>query len=190
MQELTVRSTSDWPDTATVLESKGRGRAYGISWLISKRLGPIEGWFAATLSRSERKVDSTLQRADVDEPVVLALAVKRQFHAYSFGTRIRYNTGANKTPVIARYYDANTGRYEPVFGPVASERLPDFFQLDLRVDRNVQLSENDALSVYLELLNVTQRKNAEELAYSSDYKQKGYLKGMPPMVVLGIQVVQ
>lgn len=35
----------------------GKGRAYGMEWLLKKKTGKLTGWIGYTLSRSERKID-------------------------------------------------------------------------------------------------------------------------------------
>ena len=35
----------------------GKGRAYGVEWLLKKKTGRLTGWISYTLSKSERKID-------------------------------------------------------------------------------------------------------------------------------------
>jgi hypothetical protein len=44
------------------------------------------------------------------------------------------------------------------------------------------------LRLYLDVQNVTYRRNAEELAYSADYSQRGAITGLPTLAVLGARV--
>jgi hypothetical protein len=98
--------------------------------------------------------------------------------------RLRFLTGLPRTPVVGAYYDANRDRFQPLFGAQNSERLPDFLELDLRVDRGFKIGELE-LTVYLEVLNATAHDNAEEVIYSHDYRQKDFLQGFPPLGMVG-----
>src|SRR5690606_18099749 len=35
----------------------GKGRAYGIEWLLKKKYGRLSGWLSYTISKTERKID-------------------------------------------------------------------------------------------------------------------------------------
>src|SRR5690606_5531897 len=35
----------------------GKGRAYGIEWLLKKKSGRLSGWLGYTLSKTERKIN-------------------------------------------------------------------------------------------------------------------------------------
>jgi hypothetical protein len=90
--------------------------------------------------------------------------------------------------VIGAFYDAKDDLYEPVFGPQNSIRLPDFWQLDLRVDRSFLLGDTGRLLVYVEGLNVTNHTNGEEYIYNVDYTRRGTITGLPAIAVVGARV--
>jgi len=83
-------------------------------------------------------------------------------------------------------YDAGAGTWVPFFGPVNSERLPDFLQLDVRVDR-IWTFRTWRLSLYLDVQNVTNRGNAEGWTYDYDYSRRQPLTGLPILPILGIE---
>jgi hypothetical protein len=89
--------------------------------------------------------------------------------------------------VTGSYVDANTGQYEPIFGAQNTIRLPAFYQLDLRAERPFTWSRA-RLVLSLDVINVTFHRNAEEIVYSYDYTQKGYLTGLPLLGVLGVRI--
>lgn len=39
----------------------GKGRAYGIEFLLRKNAGRFNGWISYTLSRTERKIDQSIK---------------------------------------------------------------------------------------------------------------------------------
>jgi hypothetical protein len=190
LDDLAVRSPLPTPDSARVLLSSGSGRSLGVQLTLRQTLSAgWSGWLATTLSRSEREQAGEPPRLfDYDQPLVLAAVVNKRLERWSFGARLRVASGSPRTPVIGASYNLRTARYEPLFGPANSTRLPDFLQLDVRVDREFALGEEARLSVYLDALNVTARDNAEELVYSADYREHGYLLGLPPLLVLGARI--
>jgi len=44
------------------------------------------------------------------------------------------------------------------------------------------------LSVYLDVQNVTNRKNPEEIIYSQDYHQRSTISGLPTLAVVGARL--
>jgi hypothetical protein len=44
------------------------------------------------------------------------------------------------------------------------------------------------LSVFIDVQNITNRKNPEEIIYSQDYKQRSYIIGLPILAVVGARL--
>lgn len=189
-ERLAARDAAATPRVAEVLRASGEGRSYGAQGSLQRELRDgWSGWLSWTASQSERRSapNAAWRAFDHDQTHVVALSLQKRLHAWSFATLARYATGAPRTPVTGAASALSLGRYEPRFGALNSTRLPAFFELDLRVDRRFRLSERDQLSVYLEGLNVTGHEQAEEIVYSADYRQKAYLTGLPPLVMLGVR---
>lgn len=187
---IAARSPLAAPPTARSLEARGAGRAYGASWLLRRRsAGGWFGWLSATLSRSERRDDPALaaRLSDYDQPVVAAASLGRELGAWTLGARLRYASGAPRTPVVGAFGDLRSGRWQPLFGATNSSRLPAFAELDLRVDRAFTLGAGAALRLYLDVLNVTARANAEEVVYASDFRSRAYFTGLPTLAVIGAE---
>jgi hypothetical protein len=102
------------------------------------------------------------------------------------GARVRYVSGPLATPVIGAIWDANGNYYFPLYGKEYSRRLPDFFQLDLRLDKRF-VFKDWMLSVYVDVQNVTNRKNVEALINNYNYTKEAYLTGLPIIPVLGVK---
>jgi hypothetical protein len=83
-------------------------------------------------------------------------------------------------------YDADADRYQAVRDPSSTARMPDFFELDLRADKRWTY-QSWMLSLYLEVQNATNRKNAEAPAYNYDYTQRGWSTGLPLYPSFGIR---
>ena len=56
--------------------------------------------------------------------------------------------------------------------------------LRAKLPRDIQ---ETALEIYLEVLNVWNRANAEEIVYSPDFRDAGYIRGFPVLPNLGVQ---
>lgn len=188
--DLAVRNPADSPLPARALEPIGRGRAYGLQVLLRQELTRgLSGWVAYTLMRSERKdrPDAGFRRFDFDQTHVLtAVLAQRLPWGLEASGRFRYATGLPRTPVEGAYFDARRNRYQPVFGAHNSIRIPAFVQLDLRASKRFDIAKT-ALEIYLEVLNVWNRANAEEIVYSPDFRDAGYIRGLPVLPNLGVQ---
>ena len=162
-------------------------RSFGAQFLVWQELWRgFFGWLSYSIGRSERRYrgDEVWRRFDQDEPHVLALVASKEVFGFTVSARARYTTGAPRTPVVGSFYDALADRYEPVFGAQNGSRLPDFFQLDLRVERSFSWKPVTA-HAYLDVLNVTYQNNPEEVVYNADFSKRGFLTGLPILAVLG-----
>jgi hypothetical protein len=187
---LPVRSRDPLVRLGEVLTPDGTGRAYGAQLFVRQpEIHGFSGWLSTTLSRSDRRVTNDAWRlSDFDSPLAIALVALQRIGPFRFGARGRFASGNPRTPVNAAYYDVSSQRYQPLLGQSNSTRLGDFFQLDLRADRRFQLGTGSAIEVYAEALNVTARRNQEDIAYSSDFRQVGSIGGLPPLAMLGVTV--
>ncbi|HEY2743911.1 MAG TPA: TonB-dependent receptor [Polyangia bacterium] len=190
LDDLVVRSPLPSPTVAGALVQDGIGRSYGAQLLV--RAAPwrgLSGWISYTGGKSERRdhPTSSWRLFDYDQTHILTLVAEYAFRRWSFGTRLRWATGFPRTPVVGAYFDARDARYDPIFGAQNAIRIPDFVQLDLRVERAFVWSRA-TLRLYLDVQNVTDRANAEEIVYSPDYAKRGNLTGLPTLAVLGAKV--
>jgi hypothetical protein len=191
MDDLAVPDRSPTPKLAHVLLPDGVGRSFGVQWLLRQELWHgISGWIAYTISRSERRdePDSGWRLFDDDEPHVLTVVASDEQGPWTLGARFRYARGLPRTPVIGAFYDARDDVFRPLLGPQNSIRLPDFWQLDLRVSRRFGLGDRLSLDLYAEALNVTNHPNAEEFAYGFDYRQRGVVTGLPITPIAGARL--
>lgn len=191
MDHLAVRNPAPTPPLAEALLDEGIGRSYGVQLLLRQQpWHGFFGWLAYTISRSERR-DSPgagWRLFDYDQPHVLTVVGSKALGPWTVGARLRFAVGLPRTPVIGAFYDAKDDLYDPIFGPQNSIRLPDFWQLDLRVDRVFRLGEESRLTGYLEVLNATDHTNGEEYVYNADYTRRGVITGLPIFPVLGVRV--
>jgi TonB family protein len=185
---VAARNPLPSPLVAEALVNVGEGRSYGAQFLLRQNLARgFFGWLAYTLLRAERRdrPGADYRPFDFDQTHVLtALAAYQLGKGFDVSARFRYATGYPRTPVVGSYFDARRDLYEPVLGPKNGDRLPDFWQLDVRLSKRFVIGTSE-LEAYLDVQNVTDRQNPEEIAYSPDYTQKRYIDGLPILPVLG-----
>ena len=188
--DLVSRSELASPPVAAALTQDGIGRSYGGQVLLRQELmRGFFGWITYSLIRSERKdhADQAWRLFDYDQTHVLAVLASYQFgHGWEGGARFRYTTGAPRTPVTGSFLVGNED-YDPVFGAHNSIRLPAFYQVDARVER-AWVFRRAKLNVFLDVQNVTNRKNPEEIIYNAQYTVRGYITGLPTLAVLGARL--
>ena len=176
------------PLVAEALVGIGEGRSYGAQFLLRKSLANgFFGWVAYTLLRAERKdaPGTDYRLFDFDQTHVLtALAAYQLGKGFDVSARFRYATGYPRTPVVGSYYDSRRDLYEPELGTKNGSRIPDFWQLDVRVAKRFTFGSNE-LELYLDVQNVTNHQNPEEITYNPDYTQQSYINGLPILPVLG-----
>ena len=83
-------------------------------------------------------------------------------------------------------YDVNGNYYYPVLGEPNSRRLPDFFQLDVRIDKKF-IFDSWMLALYLDVQNVTNNLNVEGVLNNFDYSQEAFLQSLPILPVFGVR---
>ncbi|MBX3218478.1 MAG: TonB-dependent receptor [Labilithrix sp.] len=188
MKDLVVRSRLPNPLRARALTQNGEGRSYGVQLFVRQELWRgFFGWASYAISKSERRFegDESWRPFDFDQPHVLSLVASQEIGRFSVGARFRYASGNPRTPVVGSVYDARSDRFDPVFGPQGTTRIPAFWQLDLRIDRAFEIGKSARALVFADLQNVTNRANSEEIAYSADFRRRGNITGLPFIAVVG-----
>ncbi len=172
-------------------EAIGSGRAYGVELIARRNRGTWTGWLAYTYGRSLRR--SPIRGPGeypyvLDQPHTLTLlATTALGRSWRLGGRFRYATGNPYTPVAGTMMDVD-GDVIPIDGPLLSERFPDFFQLDLRLDRAWRRSWG-IINLYLDVQNVTNRRNAEGITYEEGYTVKKFTRGLPIFPSIGVEYI-
>jgi hypothetical protein len=188
--QLAARNPATPLPLAAALLPDGRGHSYGVELAVQAH---TPRWLSAqlsyTLSRARRQdnVASGERFADFDQTHVLTALGNASLGAWRFGLRARWATGNPRSDVIGGYQNLQNDRFEPIFGAHNAARLPDYLSLDVRIERALQLGPL-AVSVWLDVLNVTNRRNVEAVAYSFDYQTRQDVTGLPTLAVLGVRV--
>jgi hypothetical protein len=171
-------------------EAIGTGHAYGLELIARKNTGRWTGWIAYTYSRSWRQ-NPVHGPGDLpyvlDQPHSLTLlATTALGDSWRVGGRFRYTTGNPFTPVD--HTVMNGSAFVPIDGPLLSERLPAFVQLDLRIDHAWRRSWG-VIDLYIDVQNVTNRENPEGVTYNTDYSQRSYTTGLPVFPSIGVEYI-
>ncbi|HVY29451.1 MAG TPA: TonB-dependent receptor [Polyangiaceae bacterium] len=186
--DLVVRSDSPTPHLAQALVQEGEGRAYGVQLLLRKELSArFFGWISYTLMRSERldHPGGSYRLFDYDQTHVGAIVGSYDLGAgFELGARFRYSTGYPRTPVVGSFYSSRRDLYEPIFGEHNSIRIPAFAQVDARLAKRFNFGWGKA-ELFVDVQNVSNRKNPEEIVYNYTYEKRGYISGLPILPVLG-----
>jgi hypothetical protein len=185
---LGVRSTLETPPVAANIIDTGRGRTVGAQVVARvPTWGMLSGWISYGLSRSERSdANGAWRRFDFDQPHSLtAVASVEPVKNWRFGTRLRVASGYPKTRVVGATYDSRLGEFQPI--RAGRERLPVFAQLDAHAEHSGQ-SGPMKWTLYLDIVNVTNRTNAEEIVYSFDYRNRDYLTSFPFLALAGVRI--
>jgi hypothetical protein len=64
--------------------------------------------------------------------------------------------------------------------------VPDFHQLDMRVDKTWKFSAWQ-LSAYLDVQNVYFRQNPEGISYNYNYSKSSVVSGLPFLPIIGLR---
>jgi tetratricopeptide (TPR) repeat protein len=89
---------------------------------------------------------------------------------WSIGTTARYGTGQPITPIVGGT-TSTSGRVDPVYGAVTSERLPHYARLDARLMRFIR-TPHFLLTTFVEALNLTNRHNVSGVSYDASYRSR------------------
>lgn len=193
---LPVRAETESPAPARALSDTGEERARGVQVQARVQRGErLTAWLSYAVSRSERRTANGGWRpADQDQTHVLTAVGSLSLPAdLELGSRVRLSSGFPVTPVVGALYDAGRDRYEPLFGPVDDDRLPLFFQWDVRLAWRLHVlggsPDSGLLEVAAEVQNVTDRQNVETWIYSRDYTRRRAQSGLPRLPYLGVRCV-
>ena len=167
----------------------GVGRTYGVETLINMDFENTSGFISTTWSHSDRikRPDAERTLFPYDQPLVLnALVSQKLPKRWRIGSRIRYGSGNPYTPVVNRIYNHDRREFIPVYGERDSDRLPPFFSLDIRIDKDY-VFKRWTLTTYLDIQNATYAKNVEQLNYSYDYTEEEPILSNPPLPAFGLR---
>lgn len=181
-------------DPTTRYSNGGLGRVIGGDFLLRQRLWKgLFGWVAYTISKSERKdsPDTPWHLFQYDQTHILTVVASYTLPwprlGLEVGIRFRYVTGNPTTPTIGGLRNTINQDWTAIQGPLYSERLPDFHQLDLRIDKTFTFNRWK-LGLYLDIQNLYNRSNTETIVYGGrQLLQQAPISGIPLFPNLGVR---
>jgi hypothetical protein len=137
------------------------GRTYGLELLVQRPLTQrLGGWLSYTLSRGERTIGNVPYLSPFDRTHVLSAVLHYDFgKGIGAGIRGTYYTGR---PVIPSFAFLGQQSASVAFGPgqMPQHRLPEFYRIDLRVEKRWSLGPREWLALVAELFDATLTKEA------------------------------
>jgi TonB family protein len=180
----------DGQTVAMQYDNRGAGRVYGLEVVARHEThAGFTGWLAYTLSRSTRRDsgDTSYRLFQYDQTHILtAIGLYTLPRNWQVSSRFRLVSGNPQTPVVNSVFDSEHGSYNPVFGSPYSTRNPLFCQVDVRIDKR-WIFNSWMLDAYLDIWNLTNRRNAEDPQYNNDYSQGSSTPGFPILPILGVR---
>lgn len=154
----------DGPD-ASCIDQRVDGRALGLELMLkrsfSKRIG---GWISYTLSRSTVTVPNP-QRNEASE-VPSNFDRTHVFNsAFAFDFGLGWHAGLRFTYYTGIPYTKTEPDGTPI-PPFNGYRLPDFWRIDVRLEKRWRLGARTQVALFLEGLNITFNKEAIGIACS------------------------
>ncbi|MGB1448794.1 MAG: TonB-dependent receptor [Flavobacteriaceae bacterium] len=164
---------------------QGKGKAYGIEFLLRKKEGKHTGWLGYTYSRSLIQLDSpfVVERVNngryfptnYDKPHDFTLAWNfRLGKRVSLSTNMLYQTGRPIT-LPAGNYTFNQAEYV-LFSDRNAFRIPDYYRMDVSLNYDHKKKQANAigLSWNLSVYNILGRNNPFSVFFVAD---NGEIKG-------------
>lgn len=166
---LSLANVGDTFDVSSLLfpiTSAGRGRVRGIEFFLEKKFR--DKWFGqANLSFSRTRhaaLDQVFRPGSFDYPVIANFVGGYRLNSkWELSTRASFLSGRPFTPFNV---EESTRQRRPIFdlNRVNDERAPDYFRLDVRVDRTFTVRDKP-LIVFFGVQNVTNRKNFAQISW-------------------------
>ncbi|MBX6365668.1 MAG: TonB-dependent receptor [Gemmatimonadetes bacterium] len=163
---------------------RGRGRSYGVDFLLKREVGPVNGWISASWLRATRTFPDYLAPAGSGAEVSYAPLFDRRIDldlvlryplpgGIEGGLHWSYGSGLPYTSVFGAYsfydYELLSPRVRPrttdgdpvtaiLLGPRNGARYPPYHRLDLSF-RKTYTRPWGSITPYLQVLNAYNRKN-------------------------------
>ncbi len=173
--------------------NQGVGFAQGTEVFLRHQAGErFLGWgsYAYGLSKRRDRPGEPYRYYSFDQTHVATLAATYSpTPTWEIGAKWQYRTGNPYTPVLGAnlQLDPRNGEsiYVPTYAATNSARLPAYHRLDAKISKAFRF-DHWQMRVFLELLNVYNRKNLLDFSYSEDYTEKDDIYQFPIIPYLGI----
>jgi hypothetical protein len=172
----TMENQIDYRNGANVFTNKpiesqllfGRGRAYGIEWLLKKRVGKLTGWVSYTLSKTELQINginndrwyNARQDRTHDIAIVGVYEINKKWTVsadwvFYTGDAVTFPNGKYQVGGNIYYYYTNRNAY----------RMPDYHRLDFSITDQLRKTRRFSSELVFGVYNAYGRKNAYEINF-------------------------
>ena len=187
-----VNLTADGP-SPTRFDNRGDGRSYGFELMLRREASrSTSGWLSYSLSRAEEREGpgAPWQRVRTDQTHhVVAVWSTKLPAGFSLGTRIQLVSGSPLTTYEGSVFNADEASYAPLqLADDGKSHQSLFHQVDIRLDKTFTGRVVDT-TVYLDLINIENAYNPELLQWDYRYREFAFVRGLPILPSLGVQVV-
>ncbi|WP_440135056.1 TonB-dependent receptor [Chitinophaga sancti] len=172
----TMQHQIDYRDGADVLNNDaietqllfGKGRAYGIEWLMKKKAGRFTGWVSYTLSKTERQIDGINSgqwynsRQDRTHDIAV-VGMYQLSEKWSVSASWVYYTGDAVTFPSGKYLISNTVYY--YYTERNGYRMPAYHRLDLGATKQLRKRGRYSSELSFSLYNAYGRENAYTITF-------------------------
>ncbi len=170
------------------------GQGYAAGFEVMVRHNPVNkffGWLSYTFSRSFRRdnPDAPYFPFDFDQPHIFsAQGGYRLPFDIGLSAQVQIVSGNPDTAFNAGVYDVDGDFYNGFrIGPGNGERLPTFVQTSFRIDKTWTF-RTWQLDTYVDFINAIRGVNPETTAYSYDFAERAYVRGLPFIPNIGFEV--
>jgi len=173
----------------------GKGNAYGLDMTYQKKSKDVNIIVAYTYMQANRQMntsDDTLHRFYGEIPHTLQVSSNYKFKSGWFGGwkiagLIKYSNGKLYTPIVkgadGKNYiklpsatDSSVTYKQPNYGTTFSKRMPDIYDLDLKISKTVEYVKGRTHEYAIELMNFSTlfHANVTGIRYNDEYENVGY----------------
>jgi hypothetical protein len=164
--QIDYRDGADVFANSDAIESQllyGKGRAYGIEWLLRKKTGRLTGWLSYTLSKTEKKINginedrwyNARQDRTHDIAIVGSYQLSRKWTisatwVFYTGDAVTFPAGKYRVNDQTVFYYTDRNGY----------RMPDYHRLDIGANWTLKQTKKRLSELSFSLYNAYGRENA------------------------------
>jgi hypothetical protein len=172
----TMQHQIDYRDGANIYTNEpietqllfGKGRAYGIEWLLKKKVGRFTGWVSYTLSKTERKIDGINNnqwynaRQDRTHDIAI-VGTYRLSKKWTISADWIFYTGDAVTFPSGKY--TVDGNVYFLYTKRNAYRMPGYHRLDLGATLQLKKHRRFSSELNFSLYNAYGRQNAYQITF-------------------------
>lgn len=154
----------------------GKGRAYGLEWLLKKKFGKFTGWVSYTLSKTERKINrinsnqwyNARQDRTHDISIVGSYQLNKKWilsanWVYYTGDAVTFPSGKYTVNGATVFYYTERNGY----------RMPEYHRLDLGATMQLKKKKRYSSELAFSIYNAYGRENAYTITFRDSKTNPG-----------------